>query len=43
VADAAARGGGGVGWEFFRLSAVPVVADVGCLDAVQLRSTALVR
>jgi hypothetical protein len=39
VADAAARGA----TSFSHVSAVPLVAGLTCLDAVQLRSTALVR
>jgi hypothetical protein len=39
VADAAARGAA----SFSLLFAVRVVAGVACLDAVQLRRTALVR
>jgi hypothetical protein len=39
VADAAARSAA----RFYHLSAVPVVAGVECLEAVQLRRTALVR
>jgi hypothetical protein len=39
VADAAARRAG----SFSRMSAMPVVAGVACLDAVQLRRSALVR
>jgi hypothetical protein len=40
VAAVAAREGGA---SFFHLSAVPVVVGAECLDAVQLRRSALVR
>jgi hypothetical protein len=40
VADAAAWGGAA---HSSRLPAVPVVADVACLDVVQLRWTSLMR